>query len=133
MGNVWVRAGRLTQESRKCEQNVWRYKRVRNGAGAVLSSHAHISMGFRCTMRRFSGTYVKCQYPGIRTSPSARRHVQSRTSVPPVDTGPVPSPDVFASRPARIIFKVKVPSAASRVYYEYTESEQPAIPISRAG
>ena len=39
----------------------------------------------RCIMRRFSGSYVNCQYPGIVAPPSARRDVL------PADTGPVPS------------------------------------------
>ena len=36
-------------------------------------------------MRRFSGTYVNCQYPAILAPPSARRDVL------PVDIGPIPS------------------------------------------
>ena len=44
-----------------------------------------VSMGYRCIMRRFSGTDVNYQHPGILAPRSARR------SVLPVDTGPVPS------------------------------------------
>ena len=58
-----------------------------------LSSRAHTSIGFRCIMRRFSGTYASCQYPGILAHPSARRDaLPGPASRLPVDTGAVPRP-----------------------------------------
>ena len=59
-----------------------------------LYSHAHVSMGFRCITRRFSGTYANCKLP-ISWNPGtslSQETCTARTSVLPVDTGPVPSP-----------------------------------------
>ena len=81
-GNVCVRGGRLTQEKKsKMRSNIV----VITGMYGTLQQYKGASTCFRCIMRRFSGTYVNCQYPGI-LAPSARRDVL------PVDTGPVPSP-----------------------------------------
>lgn len=40
-----------------------------------LLSRGHVSIGFRCMVRRFSGSDVAYQYPGTRAPLSARRDV----------------------------------------------------------